>query len=192
MVRVLILAPFRYIYGHKNFWVTTGESMFLDQANQEEREELKYVLSPASEYSRWLWVDETQLDSNLLLDLKQGQQGQTVEDFVGNEVINIPNIETDLTAPAQEPEESPFLNPEIHQVVEVAEELIQESEAAEAVEVTETPEVVEVTLEQRKAAREAELQDLHWKRLEKLAATYGIDYQEKDQAIQEILAKEFE
>lgn len=188
MIRVLILSPFRYTYGNKNSYLTTGESLYLDPKQEADREELKYLLSPASEVRRFVYVEESELNSNFLLELLPELSGGTpVPDYVGNTTPEIPETPVqDLAAPPQEPEENIFLNPEINSTLESdVEEVAPEQEEV-------SPTAEELSLEQQIEARREALDALHWKKLESIAKTYGIDYSDKDQAIQDILTKEFE
>ncbi len=189
MIRVLILSPFRYTYGNKNSYLTTGESLYLDPKQEADREELKYLLSPASEFRRFVYVEDSDLNSNFLLELLPELNGGTpVPDYVGttrSEVTETPV--QDLAAPPQEPEENIFLNPEINST------LLSEGVAEEASEQKEVATVEEeLSLEQQIEARREALEGLHWKKIEKIVESYGVDYSDKDQAIQEILKKEFE
>lgn len=188
-VRILVLSPFRYIYGSKNQYLGTGESFDLNQKDGAERQELKNLLSPACEYSRWVHIERSQIDVVLLAEVDAETKGVPLPE--ANEISNISleTPETDFTAPVQEPEENPFLTPEIHAAAEAA--VIAEAVTASAIE-TEAPEAEAVVdPAAQKQARAAALEDLHWKKVEKIAASLGITYDNKDQAIADILAIEF-
>lgn len=54
-VRVLMRAPFQYVYGKKSVWVTTGEWMVLDAIK--DKEEILYLDSPSNPYRQFIHME---------------------------------------------------------------------------------------------------------------------------------------
>ncbi len=161
--------------------------MFLNQAKEDERQELKHLLSPACEYSRWVHVEKEQINPQLLAEIATEVQGESLPP-TGNEITNI-NLEmpkVDLTTPIQEPGDNPFLKPEIQEA-----EAVVEPQAEVVVPVEVQPEAPAPAHVKTKEERAAELEEMHWKKIEKIAAALNIDYEHKDQAIAAILDTEF-
>ena len=190
-IRVLVLSPFHYVYGSKNFFVSCGDSIYFDLENPEEKNELIYILSPKSEYKNWIYVEESEV-SEILNLIKKEFEGEVISsnEIVEGRVDSTPPV-VNLETPPLEPEDNIFLNPEVHSQVEKLEkEEIKGSEESLVEEVNnefqKDPEI-----EAKIVKRRIELDLLHYTKVKKLAEALGLSYTEKDETIEEILKAEF-
>lgn len=204
MIRVQAKAPFRYQYGSKQFWFTTGESMYLNPINDSEREELKYILSNRFPFTQLVYIDLTTLDDKLKLEINQEEGFYTIEEPYFDDCPP-PTPPASFTAPYEEPGDNPHLNPVIQAYLEdrpSTGSLIDEQgtinpiqEEAMACEVQEeSEEALKDTSNNNDIdyeSRRKELLHTSWSKVKDIAQVYGIEYSNKSETINEILDQEF-
>lgn len=109
MVRIQIRAPFRQQFRSKDIWLNTHEDYYLDEIA--DRDELKYVLSPLFPYREFVYVEPSQIQPSLLLELSQ-DSGFT---SVGGPQPDVNNSQFVLSQ--VEPAGSPLVSQETNQSV---------------------------------------------------------------------------
>lgn len=191
-IRVLVLSPFHYVYGSRSFFVSCGDSIYFDLEKPEEKEELIYILSPSSEYKKWIHVEEDEV-FEILESIKKEFEGEVISsnEITEGRIDSTPPI-VDLEAPPVEPEDNIFLNPEIHsQMKEPLETEVKVLEVEEVQTVENVKEEKKEELDSRITKRRIELDLLHYTKVKKLAESLGLSYTEKDETIEKILEVEF-
>ncbi|MBD2201555.1 hypothetical protein H6G33_09370 [Calothrix sp. FACHB-1219] len=164
-VRVLVLAPFRYVYGSKNHFVTTGEDFYLDTDKEEEYKELLFLSSSFNDYSQMVHIEKEVL-AQLSLNTNKGE---AIPDLNYTQPPVIIGEEMILESKG----EVPLLDSNVSHLV--ASILEQENKPS-------TP---------LRDERERELLGKIRKDLEVICKSYNITYSTKSKVIQDILDQEY-
>lgn len=190
MIRIQITAPFRYEYQGKRVWLTTGESMYLNTNDADQRGELKYILSSKFPYKQYVYINLDSVDTDLKLEIGQDEGFYKVEDPypypLPEEVC--PVVPKSFMEPYEEPTDNPHLNPVISAVLSS----INATHPNQVEPVVVTDDLCEgVTSEVDEDDRRKELSLTNWSKVKDIANTYGIEYTNKAEVIEQIILIEF-
>jgi hypothetical protein len=61
-IRVLFKSPFSYTFGNERFYVSTGQSKYLDSQITRDKKELEYLFSPNFPYSSWIHIEQKDIE----------------------------------------------------------------------------------------------------------------------------------
>jgi hypothetical protein len=187
MIRIQAIAPFKYEYRGRVLWFTSGESMYLNPSNQDQREELKHILSDKFPFKAYIYVNLDSVEDQLKEEVGQEDGFYKIENYypLPEEICPVP---ASFTAPYQEPIDNPFIHPVINSVVGSEVPLIQEVKTEEICELP-SEEVIEKEID-----RESRLKELNytaWGKIKDIAEVYGLSYTNKAETINRIIEIEF-
>lgn len=207
-VRVLMRAPFQYMYGKKSVWVTTGEWMVLDPIK--DKEEILYLDSPSNPYRQFIHMEgHTQVG----VAEEKGNGYSYGTSYQRQEPQPMPR--SNALLPSQEPEENPHIletlaraglqpSPVLITPLEVEEVVppLPEGNAdlpmyGEPIEPDAAPEAMlvegisnDIPTPTPQEMREVELRAMKATALKTLASSMGLEYKDKETTIREILGRE--
>lgn len=188
LTKVSILSPFRYEYNGRRSWVGTGESLYLDTSNKDQRAELLYILSSNFPFKEFVHIDVKALPSDLQCEVKDNKGFYNLP-VTPMEIIEEPK-KTEFFRPLGEAEDNKFIKPIVIEVIKDPEDepLIETTVQEECLEEEEpiNPAVAKAIDSRRK-----ELLNTPWLRVKEIAEEYGIIYTNKAEAGELIIDREF-
>lgn len=197
IVKVNVLSPFRYEYQGRKSWVATGEALYLDTHNKDQRQELKYIMSSNFPFKEFIYLDVASLPEDLKCEVK--------EEGGFYNLPSTPVEKPESVAPAGffnalgEAEDNKFLHPVIQEKIEeitntkdqddepLVETKVEEDCVEECIQEPEEPR----DIEEDKKSRKAELNQTPWNKVKDILEAYGNEYTNKSEAIEKILEIEF-
>jgi hypothetical protein len=206
-VRVLMRAPFQYVYGKKSVWVTTGEWMVLDAIK--DREEILYLDSPSNPYRQFI-----HMEGHAQVGVDEEKGGEYSYGTGYQQPASQPMPRSNALLPPQEPGENPHiletlakagLQPSpipIATPLDSMEEVVPQLPVGNAdlpmygepVVADAPPETMlvegisnDIPSPTVREMREAELRAMKAPALKTLATSMGLEYKDKETTIREIL-----
>jgi hypothetical protein len=193
MIRIQAIAPFRYQYQQKIVWLTSGECMYLNPSNASQKEELKFILSSRFTYKEYVYIDLSSVDSELRQEMNEEDGFYPIETYYPLPEEVCPIVPASFTAPYQEPIDSPYLNPIITSIMS------QPIDTSNKGIVEQTALPIDITCleplsdkEANRISRSKELTYTSARKVRGISDKYGIEYTNKNEAIEKILDIEFE
>lgn len=190
MIRIQAVAPFRYEYRSKLLWLTSGESMYLNPLNEDQRQELKYILSDKFPFKAYIYINLDSVEEALKREVGEEDGFYRIENHypLPEEVCPMP---ASFTAPYQEPADNPFIHPVINSVINNSQNLaVVEDITKQDCEVVDGESEAEEK-ELSKESRSKELNYTPWGKIKDIAEVYGIAYTNKQETITKIMEIEF-
>lgn len=204
-VRVLMRAPFQYVYGKKSVWVTTGEWMILDPIK--DKEEILYLDSPSNPYRQFI-----HMEGHTQVGVAEEKGGGYSYGTSYQQVEPQPMPRSNALLPPEEPDENPHILETLARaglqqptLVPIAVPLVEvvpplpEGNAdlpmyGEPIELDVLPEAMvvegisnDIPTPTPEEMREAELRAMKVPALKSLASSMGLEYKDKETIIREIL-----
>lgn len=204
-VRVLMRAPFQYVYGKKSVWVTTGEWMILDAIK--DKDEILYLDSPSNPYRQFI-----HMEGQAQVGVAEEKGGEYSYGSGYQQPTAQPMPRSNALLPPQEPDESPHILetlaraglqptpvPTVNLVVEEVVPPLPVGNAdlpmyGEPIVANVPPEVMlvegisnDIPTPTPQEMREVELRAMKVPALKTLATSMGLEYKDKETTIKEIL-----
>lgn len=182
-LRVQIRTPFRHQFRVKDLWLTAYEDYYLDSVK--DKDEIKYLLSDLFPFREFIYIEPSHIDKLILEEVEIDKGNLPVGPSPEETRSHL--IPTDLDMrPPQEPAPNPFIPDYVAPVVVEEEE--QEEVLAEPFVLDSVPAEDDKV---SKEDREKELKSFNAKKVREIAESYGLDYTNKEDTIDQILIMEY-
>lgn len=198
MIRILVLTPFRHQFRHKDIWLMSHESYYLDSTL--DKDEIKYILSDSFPYREFIYLNTDQLDKELIDEVASDRGFTPV-----NSSVPEPSTPQDspITPNSFDRVQEPDVNIFEQRILE-QQGIVPQHESSSSLpqvplapvslpepEINNSTSDISDALVERKERLNV-LTQLHWRKVKDIAEQYDILYTDKDEVIQKIISLEFD